>query len=276
MSAADGMTGLPWFPCDARKLLGELSGMIPDEQLVYVICMLRIHEVGGPISDDERALARRTGLTVNRVAKALERLLAHGKLTKAADGYVSESAKATIADQKRRMTDLSERQSRRAKERWRSEKKDHSNQQTDDATAQPSQRSGTSTAMPDDAHLHSHKQSKELRSLDSKRGTRLPDKWQPSDSDIEFAASKGLTAEALANQVEKFRNYWLSKAGKDATKLDWSMTWRNRVIDWKQYHGEPSNNSRSSRGANSTRADATLAGLAEHHNEKFGASPPIR
>lgn len=31
-------------------------------------------------------------------------------------------------------------------------------------------------------------------------------------------------------ETEKFRNYWRSKSGKDATKLDWPATWRNWML----------------------------------------------
>jgi hypothetical protein len=31
-------------------------------------------------------------------------------------------------------------------------------------------------------------------------------------------------------ETEKFINYWQSKSGKDATKLDWVATWRNWML----------------------------------------------
>lgn len=57
-----------------------------------------------------------------------------------------------------------------------------------------------------------------------KRGSRLPEDWTPDDRDAEYAASLGLD---VARVAERFRNYWHAKAGRDATKLDWSKTWRN-------------------------------------------------
>jgi hypothetical protein len=30
-------------------------------------------------------------------------------------------------------------------------------------------------------------------------------------------------------EIEKFRDYWAAKAGKDACKVNWNATWRNWV-----------------------------------------------
>lgn len=56
------------------------------------------------------------------------------------------------------------------------------------------------------------------------RATRLPPDWQPSQDDRTFALGLGLNVQAVC---ASFRDYWHAKSGKDATKLDWSATWRN-------------------------------------------------
>lgn len=56
------------------------------------------------------------------------------------------------------------------------------------------------------------------------RGCRLPDDWEPSEVDREFAAGLGLSPSAVA---EQFRDFWHAKAGKDGRKADWAATWRN-------------------------------------------------
>lgn len=65
------------------------------------------------------------------------------------------------------------------------------------------------------------------RAAPRKRGSRLPDDWTPSESEVAYAKARGLDPHAVA---EKFRNYWHAKAGNGATKLDWSATWRNWCI----------------------------------------------
>lgn len=65
----------------------------------------------------------------------------------------------------------------------------------------------------------------------SKRGTRLPDDWEPSDADVAVARAEGLTDEEIFRAAREFRNFWTSRAGSAATKLSWSRTWENRVSE---------------------------------------------
>lgn len=62
------------------------------------------------------------------------------------------------------------------------------------------------------------------------RGRRLPADWNPSASEIRFAAEKGLSLDRALIEAEKFRNYWMAKSGAGAVKRDWSATWRNWII----------------------------------------------
>lgn len=61
-----------------------------------------------------------------------------------------------------------------------------------------------------------------LRS-EQKKATRLTAEWQP---DLAFAADQGFSQSEAMNEAMKFRDYWISKPGKDGTKLDWPATWR--------------------------------------------------
>jgi hypothetical protein len=64
----------------------------------------------------------------------------------------------------------------------------------------------------------------------SDHGTRLPPDWQPSQSEIDYALSRGLAIERVQIEAEKFKNYWTAKSGKDATKRDWAACWRNWIL----------------------------------------------
>jgi hypothetical protein len=73
----------------------------------------------------------------------------------------------------------------------------------------------------------------------NKRGTRLPNNWRPSDADREYAAALGLDVPRV---TDDFRSYWLAKAGKDAVKVDWSLTWQGwcrRAADWRGPQQKP-------------------------------------
>lgn len=66
-----------------------------------------------------------------------------------------------------------------------------------------------------------------------KRGTRLPDDWRPTDTTRAWTLQQTDPTSA-ALELEKFRNHWLSKTGRDATKLDWDRTWRNWILNARQ------------------------------------------
>ena len=76
-----------------------------------------------------------------------------------------------------------------------------------------------------------------VRRLD-KRGSRLPADWQPGETGMSYALCH-LRPDKISDEIEKFRNYWHAKAGRDATKLDWNATWRNWVLTAKQHTPTP-------------------------------------
>jgi hypothetical protein len=56
--------------------------------------------------------------------------------------------------------------------------------------------------------------------------TRLPDDWNPSNEDIEFANQTGVD---WIKNAEIFRDYWVAQPGVKGRKANWSATWRNWV-----------------------------------------------
>ena len=64
-----------------------------------------------------------------------------------------------------------------------------------------------------------------------KRAARLPDDWRPDRQYWEAAQliNKDLTKEWFVQVAHKFKDYWIAKSGKDATKADWLATWRNWI-----------------------------------------------
>lgn len=62
----------------------------------------------------------------------------------------------------------------------------------------------------------------------SKRGSRLPADWAlPADwrnwAQINFSPDD----ETITLEAERFRDFWIAKAGSGGCKLDWEATWRN-------------------------------------------------
>ena len=63
----------------------------------------------------------------------------------------------------------------------------------------------------------------------ARRGSRLSDDWQPSETNIQFALSKLRTLEQVENETSKFRNYYQSVSGKKAIRIDWQKTFNNWI-----------------------------------------------
>lgn len=68
------------------------------------------------------------------------------------------------------------------------------------------------------------------------RGTRLEEGWLPS-SEVHLFAVGILGESGAAAELDKFRDYWLSKAGAGARKTDWGRTFRNWCRTAKERKG---------------------------------------
>lgn len=77
------------------------------------------------------------------------------------------------------------------------------------------------------------------------RAKRLPEDWEPSNDLAAWAQSK-VPGVNVSLETEKFRNYWLAKAGRDATKVSWERTWKNWLLT--AYERTPQARQQPSRG----------------------------
>lgn len=61
------------------------------------------------------------------------------------------------------------------------------------------------------------------------RGSRLDPQWVLPKAWGEWALAKyqHWTADTVRAIASKFKNHWIAKSGKDATKVDWKATWEN-------------------------------------------------
>jgi hypothetical protein len=64
----------------------------------------------------------------------------------------------------------------------------------------------------------------ELDTTRAKRGTRIPDDWRPSNELISKARTDFPSVD-LRSETDAFCDWWRAKAGRDAVKLDWDLTW---------------------------------------------------
>ncbi len=92
--------------------------------------------------------------------------------------------------------------------------------------------SGVTPGVQASPPLPSLKEEKKKTSSSSsprKRGTRLPEDFTVSPDMVTWARTKVPQVDGRL-ETEKFINYWTAKSGRDATKVDWSATWRNWML----------------------------------------------
>lgn len=67
------------------------------------------------------------------------------------------------------------------------------------------------------------------------QGSRLTADWVPDkELVIRWITEHGLERDQYQHQLQKFRNYWIAKSGKDATKLDWNPIFENWLLKAKR------------------------------------------
>ncbi len=66
----------------------------------------------------------------------------------------------------------------------------------------------------------------------SKNGTRLPADWVLPNDWREWAKAERPDL-LILSVADQFKDFWISKTGAGATKLDWQATWRNWVRNQK-------------------------------------------
>lgn len=212
---------LQWFHCYPSLLLGALSEMPPDEGYLYVVIILRIYEVRGPLSDNIRTLARRTGFSMKRTERCLQNLIEAGKLV-TADGVISNPhAEKFMTAQIEKQIERKQNAKSAADKRW---KKPQQKQSKDDADALPKD---ANKEIEIDKKEKTNK--KESRSR-AERASRIPDDWKLTPEMGNYGRSRGLSHREVLNESEKFVRYWRAKGGERGRKLDWKATWENWCI----------------------------------------------
>jgi hypothetical protein len=67
-----------------------------------------------------------------------------------------------------------------------------------------------------------------------KKSTRLQEDWEPTqeywDAAVLICNELNIDLRPRLKQIaHKFKDYWIAKSGKDATKQNWLATWRNWI-----------------------------------------------
>jgi hypothetical protein len=104
---------------------------------------------------------------------------------------------------------------------------------------------GIPTARHTDSDTEVDKKKEEVRvtpqaASTPKRGSRIPDTFLLTSEMREWASIKKPDVD-LTLETEKFCNYWRSATGRNATKMDWILTWKNWILNART-NGSNTNN----------------------------------
>jgi uncharacterized protein YdaU (DUF1376 family) len=100
------------------------------------------------------------------------------------------------------------------------------------------------------------------------RATRLPEDWKPTREYYDEMINIDEKLKPKFKEIAAtFRDYWVAKSGKDATKADWLATWRNWVR--REAEKNAKNNGSYSPSYHDRRADLTDAVTDYHRATNF-------
>lgn len=221
------MSDSPFFQFYPSDWLAGTRGLTATETGVYITLIAMMYEVEGPIPNDTKRLARLCGSTPAAFKKVIEELIATGKITEDERGFFNRRVEIEIEKRSEKRATASSS----AKIRWDKTKQ---KQQPENANAEETQCDRNANQKPD-----TRIEKEEPIGSSKKRASRLPDDWHLPRAWGEWALAQGMSELCVRREADKFKDYWRSKAGKDAAKLDWQATWRNWVRSFLEKNPAP-------------------------------------
>lgn len=229
-----------WMPHYVGDYLRDTAHLRARESGAY-LHLIMAYWLKGSLPDDDRQLATIAKLTDAQWRQARPLLAPFF----GANWSSHRRIDVELERAQRVAASTSQRASHAANKRW-------SKQRNGDAASMPA-------AMLGDAHPQPPSHPSELRSAGTGvRATRIAADWLPNDDDRNFAVGQGFADDDIARMAANFRDYWIAKSGRDASKIDWPATWRRWVRTETERrggrHGKP--------GGAQSRGDDFFAGLA--------------
>ena len=214
-----------FYKMDPAKWDFGTADLSLEEEAAYLRIVNAIHKHDGPVPNNDRVLAGLFRTSTRKARTLVDALVAAGKVT-IEDGHIwNERARSDLVQ--RGFTTISRAEAGAKGGRTRAENAAKALKDNNPPQANASSRIE-----------ENREEKKEREPIGSpkkiERGSRLPVDWHlPRDWGQEIVA-KGVDETLVRHQAERFKNYWLAKSGKDATKIDWRATWRN----WMAKHVE--------------------------------------
>lgn len=201
----------------------------PHATRIVWITMLAMADSRGRVSASVPGLANRARVSIEECEQALQRFQEPDSYSRTID---HDGRRIERIDGGWRLLnyskyrDLRDDESRREYQRnWDRENRVRP---SDDPTANPTNPTNPTNSRPSPTQEEVEVEEEKRGKPRAGRATRLPADWKPDPAGVEFCRSRRPDLD-LDVTVERFRDYWVAKAGKDGLKLCWSATWRNWV-----------------------------------------------
>ena len=204
---------IPYMPIYWGDYLGDTQHLTAIEHGGYLLLISHYWRTGS-IPNDEVKLSRISRMTMkqwNNHGPTIMEFFPDGK-NKRID---RELSKIGLKSEKMRLA---------SEKRWNTNEdaKSLKSLDADDACALPEQ----SISNANQNQNHNHIKEEENNYKQTALATRLPNDWNPSNEDIEFANQTGVD---WIKNSEIFRDYWVAMPGVKGRKANWSATWRNWI-----------------------------------------------
>lgn len=205
------MNGLPYYKAYPRDFIDGTAGMPFELKGAYRLLLDIIYLQAGRLPDDARYVSGLLGCSVRAWKKYRDELIERGKII-AENGIIYNFR----ADKE---LEISRSFQEKQRENGSKPKK---NNTIEEAVAEPKSN-----------HTDTDTEERETNVSPKKKvGTRLREDWRLPKALGDWAVSEGMPEAAVRTESDRFRDYWIAKAGKEGVKLDWAATWRNWARKW--------------------------------------------
>ena len=258
-----------WMPLYVGSYLANTTHLTTEQHGAYLLLILAAWKRDGRLPADDCQLASICKMTAPSWRKNRAVLLEF--FERDGDAFTHDRVTA----EREKAQQLSETRRQVGKLGGRPRKQPESNEKPIGSANANLLRSQTETPSPSPISESEHQQIIEPQQSDARaaprRATRLKPDWQPRADDLVYAVGEGFDETEVERMAADFRDYWTSKSGQAATKLDWPATWRRwvrtcadrrRTTPRANHEPAHANDKLASREANNARAFAGAAAAA--------------
>jgi uncharacterized protein YdaU (DUF1376 family) len=221
------LNGLPYYKAYPRDFIEGTIGMSFELKGCYRLVLDLIYMQGGKLPDDARYISGLLGCSV-RLWKSMRDDLVRLDKIQVSGEFLSNYRAVSELETSVKLQDKNRENAAKSNKNKEIVKppapltRDYTEPDTDreERTANAVPKKAPKNASPD--------------TPPPKRRTSIPVDWIPSPANLDFARSKNLTNQEIANAAEQFRNHHLAKG---TVFSSWDAGWRTWVGNVRRFSG---------------------------------------